>query len=106
MAASKPRMALTLPAEVDAVLRDISEVTGVSPASFVTSILVGMLPSLHQTYRALLHAQKGQVEFFDMLQNTLFEAQAQASQAGLELGEMRKLSKTKGLRRPKVDGSE
>lgn len=102
----RPRMMLTLPPEVDAVLRDISSLSGVAPASYVTSVLVGMLPYLQQTVKALEKAQQGKLEYLDMLQNTLFQAQAESAQIGMEIGEARKLSKTKGLRRKKVDGSE
>lgn len=102
----KPRMMLTLPPEVDGVLRDISNLSGVAPASYVTSILVGMLPYLQQTVKALQKAEQGKLEFLDMLQDTLFQAQSEASQIGMEIGETRRLAKTKGLRRKKVDGTE
>lgn len=102
----KPRMMLTLTPEVDALLRDISALSGVAPASYVTSLLVGMLPYLQQAVKALEKANQGKLEYLDMLQNALFQAQADSSQIGMEIGEMRKLAKTKGLRRKKVDGSE
>lgn len=105
MSVKKHRMALTLPPELDEVLSDISERTGVAATSFVISVLVEMLPYFQQVRKAYIQAEKSKTEALDTLTDTLFQAQSKASQLGMELGEMKKAVKTRN-RKPKPKKSD
>lgn len=104
--ARKHRMALALPSELNAVLSEISETTGIAATAFVTAVLVDMLPYFHQVQKALKQAEKSKGDALDTLTDTLFQAQSKASQLGMDIGEMKKATKTRRPRKAKQVDTE
>lgn len=102
LVAAKPRLALSIPPELDHVLRDISVISGVSASSFVSGLLVDLLPHFIQMRTALEQAQKSKLDAFDTLSQMIFQAQGQAAQAGLELGEMKRITRTRARNQNRV----
>lgn len=102
LVATKPRLALSIPPELDHVLRDISVISGVSASSFVSGLLVDLLPHFIQMRTALEQAQKSKLDAFDTLSQMIFQAQGQAAQAGLELGEMKRITRTRARNQNRV----
>lgn len=83
MPSRKPRLALTIPDELAHVLAEFREATGVSPASFVTSMLIDAMPMIRSVTRAAQMAKTDKAEAFGVLSSTLAEALHDG--AGLQL---------------------
>ena len=85
MPSRKPRLALTIPDELAHVLAEFREATGVSPASFVTSMLIDAMPMIRNVTRAALIAKSDKAQAFDVLSSTLAEALHDGSGLQMEI---------------------
>jgi hypothetical protein len=85
-----PRVNLTLPPELDAVLSRMTALTGRGKASFVTQTLMGMLPALHQMVQAMELASAGNLDAYNVMASALRDATKQGEQAELELKSARR----------------
>lgn len=59
MPSRKPRLPLTIPEDLHAVLRQLSEATGKPVATVVVDLLVEMQPQLEGLAKVLKHAKAG-----------------------------------------------
>lgn len=85
-------MALTLSPELDAALKDLSDATGVAASSFVTQLLTEALPQIRLLAHAARQVKNSPVAALEVLAEAITEAQAHASQMGLEIqGERKRL---------------
>lgn len=98
MPSKKPRLALTIPDDLAQVLAEFREATGVSPASFVTGMLIEAMPMIRNVTRAALVAKSDKAQAFDVLSSTLAEALHDG--AGLQ---MEILDETHKVRRARHD---
>lgn len=56
------RIALTVPEHIDAVLREISELTGMPKTALINDLLDASVPTMQQTLEAIKLAQQGKRE--------------------------------------------
>ena len=92
-----PRVNLTLPPEVDAVLGRLADAAGTGKASFVREWLVSMLPQLGQMAEGLEAARAGQMDSLSMMSKTLRGAVQGGQQAQRELGKRRAVVRKRKL---------
>lgn len=101
MPPSHRRLALTLAPEVDQMLREIAEISGASPASFVSGLLFELLPQLQTIKEGLLQAQKSREDAFKALQAMVTASHSQVEQMDLAMAELKpKVTRTRGMGRP------
>lgn len=85
MPSRKPRLALTIPDDLAHVLAEFREATGVSPASFVTGMLIDAMPMIRNVTRAALISKSDKAQAFDVLSSTLAEALHDGSGLQMEI---------------------
>lgn len=85
MPSQNPRIALTVPPELDAVLGRIAAATGTGKATFVREWLCEAMPQLAGLATAMEMAKNQNTEAFTVLAQVLREATGKADQAALDL---------------------
>lgn len=71
MPSNKRRMMLTLPDELAHAFDDFREATGTAPSSFVVEMLMQAVPMIDSVSKAARMAKQGNLEAFDILNNSL-----------------------------------
>lgn len=94
-----PRVNLTLPDDLDAILGRLGALTGTGKASFVRQWLIQMQPQLVEMVRALELAHSGNLDAFTVMSKAVRSAVAQGEQAELELQKVRRSARRKVARR-------
>lgn len=69
MPAKNPRTNLTLPADLDAVITDISRLQGIPKAKVITELLLEVQPVLEQTRDALLAVHENKEDALNIARN-------------------------------------
>lgn len=88
-----PRVNLTLPPDLDAILHRLGELTGTGKASFVRQWLIGIQPQLVDMVRALELAQAGNIDGLNVMAKAVRSAVSQGEQAELELQRVRRVAR-------------
>lgn len=97
MPTKKPRLVVTLEADLDQAITELAEATGTSKSSLAAQLLRESMPAMKILAKAAQAAKAKQADTFDLLTQALFEAQAKAGQMGLELLEEKgKLRRAQG----------
>lgn len=90
-----PRVNLTLPPDLDALLGRLGDLAGTGKASFVRQWLVQMQPQLVEMVRALEMAQAGNLDALTVMAKAVRGAVAQGEQAELQLTKVRRAARRK-----------
>ena len=97
MATKLKRISVCIPQEVEHALNQLRDVSGIAPASFVTSLVAEALPVIQAMVQAHSSLKTDQAEAFDVMASVLAKALHQGSEAQLELIETtRKVRRTSG----------
>ncbi len=71
MPSNKRRMMLTLPDELAHAFDEFREATGTAPSSFVVEMLMQAVPMIESISKSVRMAKQGNLEAFDVLNNSL-----------------------------------
>jgi len=74
MPTKKRRMMLSLPPELEHAFDEFREATGTAPASFVVEMLMQAIPMMESVSKAARMAKQGNIDAFDLLNNTLAQS--------------------------------
>jgi hypothetical protein len=95
MATLLKRITISLQPELEKVLDDLREATGVAPASFISSLLLEALPVLQATVRAAQLSKSNQAEALRVMSDAMSSALHAGTTEQMEIITMeRKLRKT------------
>lgn len=91
-----PRVNLTLPEDLDAVLGRLCRAMGTGKASFIREMLIGSTPQLVQMAEAAeMMVARNIPEGLGLLAKTMREASGQAQQVEMQLGKKRRAIRRK-----------
>lgn len=100
MATQKRRMMLSLPPELEHAFDEFREATGTAPASFVVEMLMQAVPMIESISKAARMAKQGNLEAFDVLNNSLAGALHQGMGVQTDM-----LEKSSQLRKARSDAA-
>lgn len=101
MPTQKRRMMLSLPDELAHALDDFREATGTAPSSFVVEMLMQAIPMIESVSKAARMAKQGNLEAFDILNNTLAVALHEGTGVQQDM-----LEKSSQLRKARSDAAD
>lgn len=97
---TRKRIALTVTPEVHAALERFTEASGVAGASYLSSLLVDMVPLIDATTRALQLAKQQPQQAANILDSELGRAIVMAGQASLDLQNVTKPKRVRRTTKP------
>lgn len=100
----KKRIYVTVPPELEVVLNDLRDATGVSPASFIAEIMTQAIPMIRGVTEAAIEAKKSPNNALLLMQRVMLQGLNQMNQQQIALiDEQTALRKsTKSIPEPKV----
>jgi hypothetical protein len=86
----KVRIALTLPAEADSVLSEISKLTNTPKTTIVTQLVVESMPAFQSVLEAVKQAHEGRKQAaYDAMLGFVAKAHTDLNQIDLDLGQFK-----------------
>jgi hypothetical protein len=90
MAVKRPRFSITVSEELNAVLLELSDITGGARASLASEFLEECLPAISQILDAVRLAKTDSLAALDIVNEALLNVQSEAVQMSREINETRR----------------